>query len=57
MTLNVAHWNMLDDSLTFLHARGRYLSLVIASAMRLHFSMQQEDILQHTNGKCHSCKI
>jgi hypothetical protein len=35
---------MLDDSLAFLHARGRYLSLQMGSVMHLHYSMQEEDI-------------
>jgi hypothetical protein len=25
--------------------------------MRLHFSMQEEDILEHTNVKCHFCTL
>jgi hypothetical protein len=31
-------------------------SLLMASVMRLHFSMQEEDVLEHTDGKCHVCK-
>ena len=27
----------------------------MASGMHLHFSMQEEDILEHTNAKCHLC--
>ena len=29
----------------------------MASAMCLHFNMQEEDILEHTNGKCHLCTL
>ena len=29
----------------------------MASVMRLHFSMQEEDILKHTNGKCYFCLL
>ena len=28
-------------------------SILMASVMCLHFSMQEEDILEYTNGKCH----
>ena len=34
-----------------------YLSLLMASIMQLHFSMQGEDILEYTNGKCHLCTL
>ena len=29
----------------------------MASVMRLHFSMQKEDILEHINGKCPLCTL
>ena len=29
----------------------------MASVTCLHFSMQEEDILEHTNGKCHMCTL
>ena len=41
--------NDMCHASTFWHARGRYSSL---SVMHLHFSMQEEDILELTNGKC-----
>ena len=44
MTFRVAHWDMLDDSL----AGKIFLSVLTASVMCLHFSMQGEDILEHT---------
>ena len=28
-------------------------SILMASVMCSHFSMQEEDILEYTNGKCH----
>ena len=31
------------------------LRVLMASVMCLHFSMQEEVKLVHTNGKCHSC--
>ena len=31
------------------------LSILMASVMHLHLSMQEEDILEHTNGKCQLC--
>ena len=33
------------------------LSILIASAMYSHFSLQNEDILEHTNAKCHLCTL
>ena len=29
------------------------LSIPVASVMCLHFNMQEEDILEHANAKCH----
>ena len=29
----------------------------MASVMGLHFSMKEEDILEHINGKCHLCTL
>jgi hypothetical protein len=29
-------------------------SVLMASVMSLHFSIKEEDILEHINGKCHS---
>jgi hypothetical protein len=29
----------------------------MASVMCLHFTMLKEDILEHTNGKCHLCTL
>ena len=29
----------------------------MASVMCLNFNMQEEDIIQHTNGKCHLCTL
>ena len=34
-----------------------FLSLLMASGMFLHFSMQEEDVLEHTNGMCHLCAL
>ena len=34
-----------------------FLTVLIASATYFHFSMQEEDILEHTNGKCHLCTL
>jgi hypothetical protein len=44
----VLHFSMLGEDL---------LSLLMASVMRLHFSMQEEDSLEHTIGKCHLCTL
>ena len=35
----------------------RPLRTIQASAMCLHFSMQEDDILEHTNVKCYLCKL
>ena len=29
----------------------------MASVMCLYFCMQEEDIVEHTNGKCHLCTL
>ena len=33
------------------------LSVLMASVTCLQFSMQEEDITEHTNGKCHLCTL
>ena len=33
------------------------LSILMVSVMCLHFIMQEEDILEHTNAKCHVCTL
>ena len=46
LTLRVAQWDTLDDYLEFLVRKGKiFLSVLMASIMCLHFSMQDEDIL------------
>ena len=56
MTFRVAHWDTLDDSLAF--CKGKiFLSVLMASVMCLCFRMQHDDILEHTNGKCHLCTL
>ena len=32
-----------------------FSSLLTTSVVCLHFSMQEKDILEHTNGMCHLC--
>ena len=44
MTFGVAHWDTWDDTILVYH-----LSLIMSSVGCLHFIMQEEDILQHTN--------
>ena len=34
-----------------------FLSVPMASVMSLHFSMHEEDILEHTNIKCNLCTL
>ena len=31
--------------------------ILMAIVMFLHFSVQEEDVLEHTNAKCHLCKL
>jgi hypothetical protein len=58
MKFRVARWDMLDDSLVLYYARETYLlGVPTVSVMFLHFSMQEEDILEHTNGECHLCTL
>jgi hypothetical protein len=40
------------------HMQGKiFLSVLMASVMCLQFSMQEEDVLEHTIGKRHSCTL
>ena len=34
-----------------------FLSVLMASVICLYFSMQEEDILKHTNDMCHLCTL
>ena len=34
-----------------------FFSTLTASVMCLHSSMQEEDIFEHTNDKCHLCTL
>ena len=34
-----------------------FLSVLMTSVTCLRFSMQEQDILKHTNGKCHLCTL
>ena len=34
-----------------------FYSVLMAGAMCLHFIMQEEDILENTNGHCHLCTL
>jgi D-lyxose ketol-isomerase len=33
------------------------MSVLMASVTCLHFSMQEEDIIEQANGKCHLCTL
>ena len=58
MTFIVAHWNTLHDNLVFWFARGRlFFSALMVGVMCLLIDMQEEDILEHTNVKCHLCTL
>ena len=52
LTFWVAHWGTLDDILVLcisIQGEDIFLSVLITSVMCLHFSIQEEDILDHTN--------
>ena len=58
MTFRVAHWDTFKWWFCVLVCKGKtFLSVRMASTMYLHFSMHEEDILEHINGKCHLCTI
>ena len=58
LTFRVAHWGMSNDGLAFQYAKGKiFVSVLVARVMCLHFDMQEEDILEHSNDKCHSCTL
>ena len=57
MTCRVAHWDMLDDSLVYgISIQGEDL-FKCTKCHVVTFSMQEEVILGHTNGKCHLCTL
>ena len=43
--------------LRFSMQREDILSVLMASVMCLHFSVHEEDILEHTNSKFHLCTL
>ena len=53
MTYSVVHWNTWDDSFAISMQGEILLSSLMASVMCLHFSVQEEDIREDTNVKCH----
>ena len=58
MIFRVAHRDILDDKSCDLVCKGKkFPSVLMASVMYLHFSMQEEDIMEHTNAKCHLCPL
>ena len=34
-----------------------FFSILIARVMCLYFGVQEKDILEHTNAKCHMCTL
>ena len=56
MTFSVWHRNTWDDS--FVVCKGHiWLSILMTSVVCLHFSMKEDDVLEHTNIKCHLCTL
>ena len=53
MTFSVAHWDTWDHVFCILVCKGKILlRIVMPSVIYLHFSMQEEGILEHSNAKC-----
>ena len=57
LILSVIEASTLDDCLAFKYAREDIFNILMASVICLHFGMQEEGILAHTNGKCHLCTL
>ena len=57
MTFRVVHWDTLHKILHLVCKGKIVLSILMASVMCLHFCMQEEDILEHSNGKYHLCTL
>jgi hypothetical protein len=56
MTFRIANWNTLDEIFSFQYSRKSILlSVLMASVICLLFNIQEVDVLEHTNGKCHLC--
>ena len=53
MTFRVAHWDASDDSLHSTMSGEYFIEQLMTNVTCLHFSMKEEDILEHTNDKCH----
>ena len=52
------HIGILQMIVFFLLCKGNILlSILVASGMCLHLSMQGEDILENVNAKCHLCTL
>ena len=59
MDLNNVMYAM-DDKSCILVCKLKYLffsSTLTTSVMCLHFTMEEEDILEHTNGRCRLCTL
>ena len=58
MTFRAAQWDNLDDIFYILVCKRKtFLSVLMASVISLHFSVQEEDIFECTNGKCQLCTL
>ena len=49
MTFRVAHWDMLDDNLVSYQGEHIFECINDKCHMCLHFSIQEEDSLEHIN--------
>ena len=58
MIFRVAHLHRLNDSLVCLGCKRKmFWSVLMSSVMCLQFEVQEEDVLELTNGKCHLCTL
>jgi hypothetical protein len=53
MTFRVAHWDASNDSLHSNMFGEDFIEQLMTNVTCLYFSMKEEDILEHTNDKCH----
>ena len=58
LTLSVVNWDTWDNSFYVSIRKGNILLIILMTrVMCLYFSMHEEDILEHTNVKCHLCTL
>jgi hypothetical protein len=56
-TFGIAHWDTKMRVLQFSMPREDTIKLNNDKCLCSHYSMQEEDILEHTKSKCHLCTL